>query len=184
MTEAELRELEAQAHREPPYPSSLFPPSVYYRFFRLLAARTKPRLSIVLGVCGGGDALHLALGWSQGKVIGIDHAWDHPDQIGYIRAVCLNYEHMIADSILSASQVGERHGKVDILFIDTIHTLDRTLDEFFAWQPYLAAGAVVCLDDLFRPGMQEAWDAMPEPKVRLDSLHDGAEFGGGFGVVY
>ena len=45
-------------------------------------------------------------------------------------------------------------------------------------------GGVICFDDLFRPGMEEAWDEIPGKKVRLDHLHDGTyPHGGGFGCV-
>jgi predicted O-methyltransferase YrrM len=180
-----LRELEAQAHREKPYPSPLFPPSVYYRFFRLLAAATKPRLSVVLGVCGGGDALHLSLGWGPGTVVGVDHAWDHPDQIGYIRAVCGNYRHLIADSVDVASRVREDYGPVDILFVDTTHTWDQTWSEYHAWRPRMAEGGIMAFDDLFRSEMRNIWEELPGRKLRMDSLHDGSSgVGGGFGVIY
>lgn len=73
---------------------------------------------------------------------------------------------------------------MSLLFIDTVHEFDRTMAEWEAWEPFLAPDAVVCLDDLFRPGMEDAWNEVPGAKLRLDHLHDGAEFGGGFGVVW
>ena len=74
---------------------------------------------------------------------------------------------------------------MDILFIDTDHTYDRTMGEFTAWKPFLSKKAIVCLDDLFRPGMEDAWNELPGTKIRLDHLHDGQyPEGGGFGVIY
>jgi len=32
--------------------------------------------------------------------------------------------------------------------------------------------------------MKGFWETLPEPKLRLDNLHDGAVDGGGFGVKW
>lgn len=162
----------------------LFPPSRYYAFFRLLAERVKPKLAVVLGVCGGGDCYHFALGNPSGQVIGVDIAYDHPEQLEYIKETCPNFRFWQGDSSGSAKEIHDAFGPIDILFIDTDHTLDTTLKEWEAYKPYLAPGAIVVFDDLFRPGMQEAWDTLPAPKARMDYLHDGTyPHGGGFGVV-
>jgi predicted O-methyltransferase YrrM len=149
----------------------------------MLAKYMEPRLSVELGVCGGGASLHLALGWPAGKVIGIDIGLDYPGQIAYVAETCPNFTFWRQDSVQAARRHIEE-GPVDILFVDTIHTHKRTLEEVDAWQSHMAAGAVVCLDDLHRPGMQEAWDAIPGEKIRLDHLHLGGNpEDGGFGVV-
>jgi len=184
-----LTKLAEQAMGGPVYDNPLFPPSPYYRFFRLLAAELKPKLSVELGVCGGGGSLHLALGHPRGKVIGVDFQYDHPEQIEHIKETCKNFHFWGGDSILSALQIrGSKLAKaldVDILFIDTDHTYDRTLAEFKAWRYYLSKNAVVCFDDLFRPGMEEAWNEIPGKKLRFDFLHSGQyPEGGGFGVAY
>jgi hypothetical protein len=180
-----LKQWTAQALSMRPYPNKMFPPSPYYRFFEVMAQNLKPSLSVVLGVSGGGDCLHLARGWSDGTVVGIDHVNDHPANIRYILDRHPNFLSVIGDSVELANSINRLYGPVDILFIDTVHTYEQTMKEYNAWQPYLSDKSIVCLDDLFRPeGMQQAWDEMPEPKLRLDMLHDGAEFGGGFGVVW
>lgn len=184
MNEYLLRTLAQKALAERAFPMTMFPPSPYYRFLKHLANNMKPSLSVVLGVCGGGCCLHLAQGYNQGRVVGIDEAWDHPEHITYIKQNYANFTFWLGDSIYSASEVVKNFGQVDILFIDTIHEYQRTLDEYETWRPFLSSRAVVCFDDLYRPGMQQAWDELPEPKVRLDELHDGAEDGGGFGVVW
>ncbi len=43
---------------------------------------------------------------------------------------------------------------------------------------------IICFDDLLRPGMSQLWSDLPNPKWRKDELHDGAENGGGFGVIW
>ncbi len=165
-----------------PYPDPRFPPSPYYRFLKLLAQEMKAKLSVELGVCGGGGSLHLAMG--SEKVIGVDFAWDHEKNIKYIEDNYPNFIFMLRDSINVAPVIFECYGLIDILFIDTTHTYQQTMAEYQAYKPFMSTNGVICLDDLFRPGMQEAWEAMPEPKLRLDSLHRSEAGEGGFGVVF
>ena len=126
----------------------------------------------------------MAIGWPDGKVIGVDHGNSYLENIAHIEERCKNFTFMRGDSVALAPDIG-RLGTVDMLFIDTTHTRKRTLDEFNAYEPYLAHNAVICLDDLFRPGMEEAWSELPGNKVRLDKLHiGGAPTDGGFGVLW
>lgn len=182
MNESILYTLAQQALTDPIYPSPLFPPSPYYRFLKRLAEHLQPALSIELGVCGGGGSLHLALGNPGGLVVGVDFAYDHPEQILHIDEVCPNFIFWQGDSVEDAGKIVDDFGKVDILFIDTVHTHSRTWAEFNAWYPYLSDKAVVCFDDLLRTEMENIWDELPSPKVRLDALHPTAE--GGFGVLW
>ncbi len=182
MNEFTLRTIAQQALLDSVYPSPLFPPSPYYRFLKRLAEHLQPRLSIELGVCGGGGSLHLALGNPNGRVVGVDFAYDHPEQIEHIYKTCPNFTFWQGDSIEDAGKIVSDFGMVDILFIDTVHTYDRTWAEFNAWYPYLSDKAVVCFDDLYRQEMGNFWEELPEPKVRLDALHPTAE--GGFGALW
>ena len=186
MNEHLLRTLAQLALQDPIYPSPLFPPSPYYRFLKRLAEQLSPSLSIELGVCGGGGSLHLALGNSNGSVVGVDNAYDHDEQIQHIYKACPNFTFWLGDSIQDSGRIVSDFGLPQVVFVDTTHTYERTMMEFEAWYPYLKRqdNWVMCFDDLFRPGMNQAWNELPEPKVRLDSLHTGAEQGGGFGVVW
>lgn len=177
-----------RAPKMPIYPDPRFPGSLYYRFLRLLTNVVRPAVSVELGVCGGGGSLHLALGWPKGKVIGVDITNDYPDQIEHIKQQCPNFEFWQKDSewgAFLALACGYNYGSISILFIDTVHTYKRTLKEFEAWQPLMAGDGVVVLDDLFRPGMEEAWQELPgRDKIRLDNLHPKQPKGfGGFGVI-
>lgn len=172
-----------EAIKMPVYGNPAFPPSPYYRFFRALAATLRPTLMVELGVCGGGASLHMALGNPEGKVIGIDHAMDYPANIDFINETCPNFELVLGDSVESAPGVAEKHGMVGLLFIDTVHTYERTMAEWRAWEPWMAREAVICLDDLLRPGMNQAWNEVPWENVRIDSLHPGSTEGG-FGVAW
>ena len=192
MTKDEIRSIADLAevkNREEFYPNPNFPNSIYYKFFELLTAEMKPNLSIELGINGGGGSLHLAKGWPQGTVIGMDIAWDCAENIKHIRDNFPNFIFMLSDSISASKYVFDTYGPIDVLFIDTIHTYERTLKEFHTYLPYLSDNAIVCLDDLFRPGMDKAWDEVPGEKMRLDFLHSGSKVDektgdGGFGVVW
>jgi len=179
-----LTNLAVRSLREPIYPDPRFPPSPYYRFFRLLAQEFRPSLSVELGVCGGGGGFHLALGNPEGNVIGVDLTKvEYEEHIRYIEEHCDNYFFLEKDSVLASLEIFEHFGAIDILFIDTIHTYERTLIEFNAFRPYMSDKYVICLDDLLRPGMEEAWKELPGNKLRLDFLHPGSTEGG-FGIIY
>lgn len=186
-----LDRLAEEARSEEVYYNPTFPPSVYYRFLKLLTAEFKPRLSVELGVSGGGGSLHMAMGYPGGKVVGIDIQDDHVNRITYIKRNYPNFEFMLHDSVTAAPKVFEKYGEVDLLFIDTDHTYGRTLAEFEAWKPYLSKNAIVCFDDIMRhhpdeeKSMEDAWNKIKGHKVRYDHLHCGSyPDGGGFGVLY
>jgi len=183
MNEHTLKAWAAEALQLPPFPDERFPPSPYYRFLQVAARQMQPHLSVELGVCGGGGSLHLARGCPVGQVIGIDVVEDHKENTDFIQANFPNFKLRIGDSIELAQSIRMQYGLVDILFIDTVHTYEQTIKEFNAWQLYLSPGAIVCLDDLHRDGMEQAWQDLPGHKVRLDMLHPGSTEGG-FGVIW
>lgn len=176
---------EAIGQHADPYP--FFPPSIYYRFLRKLAFEMRPRLSVELGVCGGGASFHLATGHPSGRVIGIDVGIEYPSNIAFITQNCPNWTMLIGDSVGLAYRVRafvQECGPIGILFIDTVHTYEQTMREMSAYRPMMARGGVICLDDLFREGMPQVWSEIKEPKMRLDALHlGGSPTDGGFGVI-
>lgn len=185
MNSEKLTQLAKMAEGLPPFTNSgMFPPSRYYRFLYNLAIEKKPKISVVLGVCGGGCCHNLCIGSGKGKVYGVDVANSYPKNIEYLEQHP-NFQFVIADSVMLASEKTFSKIKVDVLFIDTVHTYDQTIAEFNAWHPRLADDAVVLLDDLFRDGMKEAFEELPGEKLRFDTLHiGGSDTDGGFGVVY
>lgn len=183
MNELTLKTWAAEALQLPVYPDPRFPPSPYYRFLLVAARNLQPVLSVELGVCGGGGSLHLARGYPYGQVVGVDVVEDHKENTDYIRATYPNFRLWLGDSIELAQSIRLQYGPVGLLFIDTIHTYERTMAEFETWQKYLDRGAIVCLDDLHRDGMEQAWSELPGHKVRLDMLHPGSTEGG-FGVIW
>lgn len=161
-----------------------FPPSPYYRFLKLLAEDMNSRLSVELGVCGGGGSLHLAMG-SQ-RAVGVDVTYhEYQDNKQWLGQNYPNLNLFEGDSVEFAPYVYRRFGQIDILFIDTTHTYDQTMAEYNAYQPYLSMQAVIVLDDLFREGMDRVWAEMPETKARFDFLHPSASpTDGGLGVIW
>jgi len=178
--------LAKQAEKMDVYPAVFFPPSVYYRFLRALANHLKPTVSVELGVCGGGASLHMALGHPAGKVIGVDLVNSWPKNIAYVKENCPNFEFWQTDSFQAMIDYQETElPPVGLLFIDTVHTYDRTMLEFNAWRELLSPDAVVCFDDLNRDGMDRVWAELPGHKWRHDELHhSGSPTDGGFGVIY
>ena len=187
MNNSHLISLAYQAMKEPIFRYDFFPPSPYYRFLKILAANIHPNLSVELGVCGGGGSFHLCKGYEQGQVVGVDVAMEYPQNISFIKANCPNFKFVRGDSVTSARQIYNQLGQVDILFIDTIHTYARTILEFETWLPFMNSKQwFICLDDLFRPGMDDAWQYLQQygNAVRIDMLHDKCEDGGGFGIIW
>lgn len=180
-----LRGLSKHVFTEPIYPDEKFPPSPYYRFFKILTRKIRPLLSVELGVCGGGAGLYMAQGWPKGIVVGVDCSWDHQDNIIHIIKNFPNYHFMFGDSILLSEKIFSLFGEIDVLFIDTIHTYERTMREYASYVPFLSERAIICLDDLKRDGMERAWNEIPGKKIRMDYLHAGGDdsLDGGFGAI-
>jgi predicted O-methyltransferase YrrM len=194
MNESWFQDLANRALASPPWPDPRFPPSAYYRFLLLLAQEMKPSLSVELGLGGGGGSFHLAVGWPEGTVVGVDRdpgfGWDGANW-AFIEETCSNFVRWQGDSVESAPEIAKLYGAVDVLFIDTTHEYGQTMAEWAAWEPFMAERAVVCMDDLFRWGMDRAWADVPWPdKLKVKELHDGGEVGpdsygdGCFGIVW
>lgn len=187
LAEDMLKDLAEDALKQPRYPDPDYPPSQYYKFLYLLALKMEPRLCVELGVSGGGGSLHLCMGSEPtgGMVVGVDHAWDMPGNIKKICDKFPNYRFQLSDSIAAAPMIYDIYGEIDILFLDTDHTGDSAQNELEAYKPFLSKNAIVCFDDLFRPGVARAWNNLAANKLRLDHLHvGGSETDGGFGVAW
>ncbi len=165
MNESILKQWAAEGMSSKRYLSNIFPPSIYYRFFRVAAKNIQPKLSVELGVDGGGGCLYLSLGWPKGVVIGIDNQDNHRSRIDYIEEKCSNFVFFIDDSVTKAKWIYDTYGEVDILFIDTIHTYERTMLEYKTWLPFMSDKGIICFDDLLRPGMSQLWSDLPNPKT-------------------
>ena len=180
-----LQSLAIQAYTAPIYPDPRFPPSLYYRFLGLLSNAMAPATCVELGVCGGGGSLYMAWANSGNVVVGVDVSNEYPDQITHVRSTCPNFQFWQRDSIDAVLTALKADIRVDLLFIDTVHTEERTVAEFDAWRPLLTPRAVVVLDDLHRIGMDRAWNRIPGERMIFDDLHlGGSPTDEGFGVIW
>jgi predicted O-methyltransferase YrrM len=186
-----LKRLANEAESVEIYPDPRFPPSLYYRFLRLLTKEMKPKGCVELGTCGGGAALHMCLGSPDSMVISIDKTNDYPDNVQHIKSQFDCFHFWLMDSVDAAEFYynavcggpGELSQEIGVLFIDTYHTYEQVGRELHAWLPFLIDGAVVCLDDLYRERMIDFWNELPYEKVRLDFLHPSqSPTDGGFGA--
>jgi len=184
ITVADLVALGREALAASPHPDPRWPPSVYYRYLSAVAGRLNAKTFVELGTCGGGASLTVAVNNSSTKVITIDV--DKYPQVAPIEEMCSNFFFHRGDSIELADTLGQANAPIDLLFIDTTHTYEQTMGEFNAWLPYMAKGGVVCFDDLYRPGMDVVWAALPEPKTGIHDLKrmhvGGSPTDGGFGA--
>lgn len=182
-------ELTKEAHSYPVYPDKRFPPSVYYRFMYLLASVERPQLSVELGLCGGGGSFHLARGYKDGIVVGVDVALEYPDNIAFLQQACSNFEFLRMDSVEAATHIREHHSaSIGILFMDTVHEYDHVMREFIAYFPLFERDkSIVLIDDLYRNGMTRAFNELShyaQYSIRADHLHvGGSPTDGGFGIL-
>jgi predicted O-methyltransferase YrrM len=144
----------------------------------------KPEIFLELGTCGGGASRHVATKNPDVKVISIDVT--KLPQVSEI--ACPNFQFILGDSIETAKTLGPQYqGKIGIIFIDTIHEYQHTMNEFNAWKSYMAPGGIMFFDDLYRQGMDRVWKELPETKTEFHALSKmhigGSPTDGGFGAI-
>lgn len=186
MTIADLLNLQQQAINMAPQQGPEWPPSVYYRYLGLLLQKLTPKVFVELGTDGGGCARTVARMNPDAKIITIDLVSLKQAQLA--AQTTPNMECVLGDSVKTAKTIGAKHrGQISLLFVDTVHEYDHALAEFTAWREYLAPGAVVCFDDLYREGLDRLWADLPEPKTKyhdLAAMHvGGSPTDGGFGAL-
>jgi len=145
MNEAIIKQWAGQALAQSPYPNKNFPPSPYYRFLKVLAQNMHPKLSVELGVCGGGGSLHLVMGWETGTVVGVDIQDDHKENIDYIKSKYSNFRYWIGDSCEVAVPVFNYYGNVDYtLHLTQPYTYEQTMKEYTTWLSYMSDNFIIC----------------------------------------
>lgn len=145
--------------------------SIYYRFLYFLIKECAATLSVELGVCTGRGTAHMAAANPNGKVIGVD-----PAAWGTLAGIMKRYPNIelqrcrsdspqLLDSISVSS--------VEVLFIDSVHISDYTLEETQLWTPKMKDGGVILYDDLLHSeDMRTLLPQLPFPeKGFLDGLH-------------
>lgn len=148
--------------------------SPYYYLMHLIAQR-QAEMCVELGVETGRGLVALASAGMDVRVVGIEER-GRPE-LGIVTARFPNVEIHIQSST-PAFDLGQ---PIDLLHIDTEHSYTRARDEFRAWEPYLAPGAVVLFDDLnaMEGDVARFFDELPHEKYRNDDLHPTC----GYGVV-
>lgn len=166
-----------------PYLDGLFDladTAIYYRFIYHLMRRMRPKLVVELGVCTGRCTAHMAAAEPECTVLAVDpapqrSALDVARKFKNIDLVMLE-----STSPLVLAMVIDK--SVDICFVDTVHTREQVMAEFFAWKPKMKPGGVMLFDDISEnSSMVEAWSELCNNglcAVSLPHLHHS-----GFGAV-
>lgn len=174
----ELKKLEARAAApEDPRPEWLKaasdPAGLYYRFLYELSkpeGEGHPRFAVEIGTYTGGSAAHMAaLGC---RVLTID---SNPNAARLAARFGMpNLEAVTSDSMAFIGDLAS-YPPIDILFIDGNHTFNQAYGEYEGYRRRVRDGGVILFDDLALPmatrEMEVLWEFIPDPKVRLDSLH-------------
>lgn len=153
----------------------------YYLFLYRLVNQIRPKLVVELGTDKGTSGVFMSVANSRPTVISIDI---ERVPLENLRAVSKNYslDNLITYLGSSTDQSTlddiQKYGKIDLLFIDTIHTFEQASTEYRLWKPLLSDDALVVHDDTrLGEGMKQYWQSIPEPKVELLHLHHS-----GFGI--
>lgn len=144
--------------------------SPYYSFFYYLTQYLKTGVCLELGVETGRGCKALAMGSDDITVYGLD-----TNNIVAYNGFKFYQKPSLPPPVEVLSQ------PLDVLHIDTEHSLAMARAEFEAYQPYLKQGAIVCFDDLhaMEDDVWRYFISLPYYKVQEDRLHPIC----GYGVI-
>lgn len=147
----------------------------YNVFFYELVKELKPALMLETGTDRGRSAAHLALGNPEGLMITIDI---DPACKANVDALGIqNIQSHAVDSLAHVAMIPD--GALDLLFLDSLHTYEHTIQEWRAYQRKVKKGGLVFFDDIhLDQGMERFWAEVTGVKVDLSHLHYS-----GFGAV-
>lgn len=128
---------------------------------RILLQLAEGRRRVVeLGTATGWTAITLALDDPDREVISFD-PFERPEPARYLQLVSEPVRARV-ELILAPGATGPRSpAPVDMLYIDSSHERQDTIDEVLAWRDHLAPGALIVFDDYTNPnfpGVREAID--------------------------
>ncbi|MDH3267333.1 MAG: class I SAM-dependent methyltransferase [Ignavibacteria bacterium] len=145
----------------------------YYPFLYHLAKLTKPKFVVELGTNKGTGALHFKFGYPEAIVITIDK-------------VQFNQRFLLKQNIYATkSDTRDSQNlffvlnKVDILFIDSLHTYAQVVAELELWGSQIKENGILLMDDIrLNTGMTEAWNLIElKDKFEFKELHPAVSFG-------
>jgi predicted O-methyltransferase YrrM len=114
-----------------------------------------------LGTATAWTALSLVLDDPRRTVITYDPI-DRPERERYLRLVSRDDRERVTFVAAPGSDGPRDAEPVDLLYIDSTHERDGTIQELEAWRPVLGRGAVVVLDDYAHPGFPGVKEAVQE----------------------
>ncbi|WP_027005160.1 class I SAM-dependent methyltransferase [Conexibacter woesei] len=130
----------------------------------LLGLARGRRRVVELGTATGWTAAALVLADPERRVVSCDPVVQ-PNRERYLdllRAPDRARLTLLAVDGADAAADGVAEGPVDLLFVDSSHTRDATLQEWHAWRPRLAPGALVVFDDHGHPDFPGVAEAVAE----------------------
>ncbi|HEX5194250.1 MAG TPA: class I SAM-dependent methyltransferase [Solirubrobacteraceae bacterium] len=127
----------------------------------LLSLADGRRTVVELGTATGWTAISLALADPARRVTTFDIV-ARPEPARYLRLTSADVRARI-ELVTAAGADGPRDDRpVDLLYVDSSHERQQTVDEVAAWRPALAPGAAIVFDDYDHPDYPGVRDAVDE----------------------
>jgi predicted O-methyltransferase YrrM len=116
---------------------------------------------VELGTATGWTSISLALSDPARRVTSFDPV-NRPEPDRYLRLVAPDVRARV-ELVTAPGSDGPRDERpVDLLYIDSSHERQPTIDEVHAWQPVLAPGAAIAFDDYDHPNYPGVREAVEE----------------------
>lgn len=146
----------------------------YYKWLQAAVAVAKPKNVVELGTWYGGSIQHIYYGLGDRQ----DVSCITIDKVRHEPGVPLDIDERVKQ-IIGFSQAPETVAQIpdgiDFLFIDTDHSYDQVAAEWKAYEPKLADGCIVALDDIHAIG---GWfDGVTHDKLDISKYHTESGFG-------
>ena len=152
-------------------------PNLYYQWLACLVRLLKPKQIVELGAASGISTLMMAsemLPDSKLYSVDIDPtiAWK------WMKKDYPQVEKILGDDLNMAIWPGYVDlGKTDLWFIDSLHTKTQLTKELEMYKPYFKRGAIVVLDDVRLPGLDEVWESLKYDKCETTEFNHYSGFG-------
>jgi predicted O-methyltransferase YrrM len=128
---------------------------------------------VELGTATAWTAITLALDDPQRRVITYD-PFERPEPERYLSLVERDVRDRIEMVAAPGSTGPEGQESVDLLYIDSSHEREQTIEEVRVWQPHLRSGALIIFDDYTHPDFPGVRQAIEQ--LGLDGEQRGTLF--------